>query len=272
MTKHVLLCADDFAGAAEDCAPIVELLEAGRLSAVSCFATTPVWRHAGAMLRRVARPPLLGLHFNLTKRFGRPAQSLAEWIARGVTRRFDRRSVRLALETQFAEFAAVIGRQPDFLDGHEHVHALPGIREVVHEFVTEVREHWPLKVRALSPPFGRTDAAFKRWVIQRLAAGAERAAGADSGRWLNRAFAGDYSLRPGAPFAELLEDWLRSAPQGGLIMCHPGNADAARRLELDTLRAPAFGEILARHGISLDPWADGFFQNERLTLQKTGTE
>jgi hypothetical protein len=152
------------------------------------------------------------------------------------------------------------------------VHVLPQIRAVVQEFATTLRHNHPVQVRCVSPPFGRTDAPAKRWLIQRLAAlGVQPHV--ESAVRLNTAFAGDYSLRPEAAYPELFADWLASAPDGGLIMCHPGEdrSGAAHGRERKFLQSAQLPERLAEQGVRLGQRTDRFSCGMGLTLQYTGT-
>jgi hypothetical protein len=50
----------------------------------------------------------------------------------------------------------------------------------------------------------------------------------------NPGFAGAYAFRAGADYAKLFAKFLDHLPDGGVIMCHPGEADAELR-RLDSL-------------------------------------
>lgn len=273
--REVVLCADDFAQDEAVNAAVLRLVESDRLSAVSCFTDAPSWNRAGSELRARGERVFLGLHFNLTRPFGCGERPLAEWIVRGLVGRIDARGVRAHLERQFDAFVAVIGRPPDFIDGHQHVHALPVIRSVVNDFVATLRQNCSVRVRAVSPAFGRTDAPFKRWVIQRLAR-ARPSPLAAAAAPLNAGFGGDYSLRRWADYEHLFADWLAQAPDGGLIMCHPAlgpvrAAETAGQREYRFLASGRCRGLLAAYGCKLARRPDRFGAAERLTLESTGT-
>jgi chitin disaccharide deacetylase len=135
--KRVVLCADDFASDEAGSAAILRLVDAGRVSAVSCFTDSPQWPSLGRTLRERGSRVSVGLHFNLTEPFGRGERPLMQWIARALSATIDHAAVRAHLRRQVDEFSRIVGRLPDFIDGHEHVHALPGIRTVVHECAAE---------------------------------------------------------------------------------------------------------------------------------------
>lgn len=247
--RRIFVCADDFAQDEARCRPILGLVEEHVLSAVSCFTEAPLWRSFGLELDDRAERIYLGLHLNLTEPFSLGHRPLSEWIARSLTGTVDTVPVRAHVQRQLDAFVDVIGRLPDFIDGHQHVHALPAIRTVVQDVVTAL-EPCSVRIRRLVPSFGRTDAPFKRSVIHRLATmGSD--AGTDSRFYLNTAFAGDYSMRAAAGYGALFADWLAVAPDGGLIMCHPGQNTAAARSEEAFLRSRRYLDLFSQLGIEL---------------------
>jgi chitin disaccharide deacetylase len=266
--EEIIVCADDFALDERVNAGILRLVEIGRLSAVSCFTDAPSWRECGVEFRGLARRVYVGLHFNLTQPFGQGERSLPYWIASCSSRTVDVPGVRAHLQRQWDNFVAVVGRQPDFVDGHQHVHAFPIVRSLVHDFVAAVGHNDAVRIRAVSPSFGGTDAPFKRAVIHALANAGPQVT--DRGMFLNTGFAGDYSLSLDADFERLFAGWLAGAPDRGLIMCHPAlgpapGAATARVREYRFLASARFAELLAAHGRKLAHPPDRFGTAERLT-------
>lgn len=256
--KRIIVCADDFAQDPPTSDAILRLVDADRLSAVSCFTDASIWPRFGRRLAEHAGTTLLGLHFNLTRPFGHGERTLGEWIARALVGAIDTTKVRAHLERQLEAFTRIVGKRPDFIDGHQHVHAFPAVRSVVEDVAAALARDGYVGIRRVSPSFGRTDAPLKRWVIRRLAA--TRAAGVGgngASHGMNSAFAGDYSLRAEADYAVLFSDWLDHAPDRGLIMCHPGPGSAAARREYDFLLSAGFRERLSSKGLRLLARADG---------------
>lgn len=222
MTKSIVLCADDFAFSAAVSDGVLGLVRAGRLSAVSCMTDAPLWPEVAPQLRDVATDVALGVHFNLIEPFGHGERPLPVWIARALVGAIDTAAVRAHLRRQIERFADAVGRLPDFVDGHQHVHAFPRIRVVVEQEVAALQPRRDVRIRAVDRFFGHTDAPVKRRVIRWLA----RTGGSalDPALRMNTAFGGDYSLTLKADYATLFAEWLRSAPDGALLMCHPAAA------------------------------------------------
>jgi predicted glycoside hydrolase/deacetylase ChbG (UPF0249 family) len=253
--KSIILCADDFAQDRAVSAAILDLADAGRLSAVSCFTDSPLWAALGPQLAKHSSRLLLGVHFNLTHELGFGERPLAYWIAGALLGSLDSARLRETLQRQIDRFVAIAGAYPDFIDGHHHVHAFPQIRDVVRSTVEATGKHGAARIRDVSRPVGRTDAPVKRTVIKTLARlGGGHVLRRD--RVLNTAFAGDYSLSPRARYDELFADWLRQSPDGGLIMCHPrcgseDRADLAGQEEYAFLMSRAFPDLLAHSHCAL---------------------
>ena len=131
--KPILLCADDFAQSRAISAGILALARAGHVSAVSCFTDSPLWPELGRELTDARKDLLIGLHFNLTFPFGFGERPLWHWMIRSIANRLDATALRAALARQLTSFIEVAGRRPDYIDGHQHVHAFPHIRDLVAE-------------------------------------------------------------------------------------------------------------------------------------------
>ena len=92
------------------------------------------------MLARSRAPLELGLHFNLSE--GAPLSAalralwptlpgLARLLALAHLRRLPLAAIGAEFRAQVDAFAEALGRKPAFVDGHQHVHALPGVRRIV---------------------------------------------------------------------------------------------------------------------------------------------
>lgn len=262
--RVVALCADDFGLGDTIDAGIVELAQRGRLNAVSCLVTTPAWHERAARLRDVPSGVQRGLHFNLSE--GAPASAALrrEWpalprlprllLAAGL-RRLPLAAVAQEWQAQWERFVAATGREPAFVDGHQHVHHLPGVREIVLDAATAAGIAVRNTGRIFGPGFG-----LKRLIIRRSGGRALERRLQHRGLAHNAALAGVYDFAP-RDYAALMRTWLAAAPaEGLLLLCHPagegpaapGDAIAAARCrEFRYLRSEAFAADLAAAGITL---------------------
>ena len=132
-TRGITLCADDYALHPLVDEAVVLLAQAGRLSATSCMSTAPRWREAAPQLLPLRGRIQLGLHFNLTEGHGgaHAAHSLGQVLTAAYTRRLPASALQDAWRAQLDAFEDAIGSAPDFIDGHQHVHQLPGVRRAL---------------------------------------------------------------------------------------------------------------------------------------------
>jgi predicted glycoside hydrolase/deacetylase ChbG (UPF0249 family) len=244
--KRLILCADDYALAPGVSRAIRELVEAGRLNATSVMAPGAELGVEAQRLLAVARPGLqIGLHVTLTGGLASltapvlPAFSpgIPPLMARSFLRLINRSVFAGEIEAQFAAFTRAFGRPPDFVDGHQHAHLLPGIRDLV---VAAAQRHAPRAwLRQCSGPHGAGE-GLKGRVIAALSSGLARDAAA-AGLPTNPAFSGAYDFRRAATFAEIFPRFLGGMPDGGLVMVHPGHVDEALK-RVDPVHAPREAE------------------------------
>lgn len=267
--KRVILCADDYGIAPGVSQAIRQLVGEGRLNATSVMTVFPgLAEEAVALLEACGdRAVSVGLHVTLTGAFapltmagwGSTFPNLKELVADALLRRLDLAAVEREVEAQFLAFAAAFGRPPDHVDGHQHVHVLPGVRRVV---IAATRRHAPAAwMRNVTPagaalggldPKARLIGAFGLGFARDVA----RAGLTSSGR-----FAGAYDFGSDADFAGLVARFLKGAPEGGVVMVHPGRVDETlcgrdplttqREAELAVLAGPSMPKILAEAGARL---------------------
>jgi len=257
--KPIILCADDYGVSPSVGAGIRELVAARRLSAVSCLSTAPTWPEEAVLLKPLRAQIDVGLHFNLTLGFGHSAPSLMRWIGCSLTGHIGHAAVERELKQQLDRFESAWGEPPDFIDGHQHVHIFPGIRDHLFRLLADRypagRRPW---IRRVNPVLTGHDAPIKALVLKLLSCGFSKNA-RQAGLALNSGFAGLYSLSEKADFPTMMSGWLRWAQPGTLLMCHPGicsepdpeGIGPTREREFHYLRGKEFGEALNREGIVL---------------------
>ncbi len=260
MTKRIVVCGDDFGMNADIDEGMIALAAMGRLSAVSCLAQGPTL--AANAPRLAGLDADIGLHINFTEAMdasdaGLP--SLSRLILRAYARRLDPAWVDQRLARQFDAFEAAFGRAPDYVDGHQHVHQLPIIRE---RLVRLLKQRYGASmpwVRQTSPGMLSgipLKESIKARIIGALGAGEFGRQAGQAGLRTNRRLLGVYGFEGGRRrYADLLQNWLFNARDGDLLMCHPakdcqeGSAMARqRRAEYDVLASPKLGDWLAANG------------------------
>lgn len=243
----IILSADDYALNAEVDKAIVDLIGRGLLTAASCLVLSPRWPQAAKLLGADIRSRAdIGLHLDFTE-FAQPARHrLPALITRAMTRTLPHRQLRDSIEVQLDRFEQGMGDAPDYIDGHQHVHQLPQIREAL--FAALGRRYggnapW---IRLANPP-GKTpkETMIRLLGARKLAAKARKAGLPCSGRLLG---VYGFDLDEQA-YSRRLSQWLgqavRLAPQTCALMCHP--ATSARQAEdpIGQARVREY-EVLAR--------------------------
>ena len=266
--RVVAFCADDVGlvdGVAES---VAALAAAGRVNAASCVTTAAGWRSAAAVLRIASAPLALGLHFNLSEGAPLAPEMRTTWpafpglgrvLASAAIGTLPVAAIAVEFRAQADAFADALGRAPEFVDGHQHVHALPGVRDAVLDAICA----WPdvPAVRNTAHVCGPA-AALKRRVIEASGGRALERALVARGLAHNAVLLGAYDFTA-TDYRSLVQRWLAAAPrEGGLLFCHPGPdmagdaIGAARRREADYLGSAAFADDLAGAGVTIGPaWA-----------------
>ena len=272
--SRIWLCADDYGISPGVNAAIRELIERGRLNATSVMTAAPHIdaKEASALNRLNAggKRAALGLHVTLTAPFQPLSKNFAPLVnghflqlnsmmRAAVTRRLNRDRLMSEIATQVQAFVAAFGRPPDFIDGHQHIHLFPQVRDAVLKVATEMAP------RAWVRQCGRARSARrlkgrKELLLDILSVSFRRKA-----RWagvaVNPAFAGAYDFGGKTAFANIFPRFIAGLPDGGLIMCHPGFVDAElkrldpltgqREREFAYFNSEDFPGTLAEYGAAL---------------------
>ncbi|MBS0293683.1 MAG: ChbG/HpnK family deacetylase [Proteobacteria bacterium] len=258
----LILCADDYALHPLVDEAVLRLADAGRLSATSCMTTAPRWRAAAPQLKAL-RPRLqVGLHFNLTEGHGgaHGARTLGRVLAAAYARRLSATELRDAWRAQLDAFEDAMGAAPDYVDGHQHVHQLPGVRQAM---LAELQARYAGRampwVRS-TVPAGRLWRDPKAAVIALLGGWSCTQLLARAGLPMNRGFGGVYGFdAPDATaYGAHMRAWLAQMGEGGLLMCHPAAAEVPgdaigrqRPVEFAYLMSDAFAQDLRQRGCRL---------------------
>lgn len=249
------LCADDYAISAGVDDGILSLAEAGRITAFSCMTASPRWREAAGRIRPLFGKADIGLHFTLTQLspLG-PMPSLAPdgrfpelgtLYVRAVARRLALGEIEAEFVRQIDAFAEAAGRLPDFLDGHHHVHQLPGVRDIVaRAWKARVPTGWLRNTATAPVQILSRSVAMPRAALLAMFGSAARRTWRAAGIPTNTDFFGVRNFDEREPYRALMQRYLKGAKPGLLIMCHPGKPEADDTLaNIDYVTGARTGEF-----------------------------
>jgi chitin disaccharide deacetylase len=265
VSRRLAIGVDDFGQHEGINRATIGLADLGRLNAVSCLVGGPAWASGRMLLRGLDRERTdIGLHLDLTQfPLGRNApMRLPALIARAYLGALPRVPLRAEIAAQLDAFEAALGRAPDFVDGHQHVHQLPRVREMLLDVMHArggVGRAW---LRNTCGPESVARAHGKPRLIETLGAHALSRLARARGHAQNRHLLGVWSFDgDAAAYRQHLAAWVREAVDGDLLMCHPSlpcsePSDAilaARCAEWAVLSSDEFAALLAREGIVPTP-------------------
>jgi len=275
--RGIILSADDYAIAPGVSRAICALAWRGRLSATSCMTVSRFWPEHAGWLRPFADNVDVGLHLTLTDQ--EPLRPLPQTAASGrfpslatlmlwaFSRRLRAEEIRAELERQIDAFETAMGRRPAFLDGHQHVHQLPVIRDVVIALWKERYAGAGVGIRVCDEPLAAIRArrchVAAASAISLLGRGLRRAV-VKHRVLANQGFSGAHDFRLRRPYRALFAKFVENTGSRPLVMCHPGIADAdlaaadrvttPREAEYAYFMSGEFAADLDRLGLRLVRW------------------
>ncbi len=250
--RRIWLCADDYGISHSVNAAIRDLVLRGRINATSAMVVAPTFQRSEALslaiLNAGTQRVAIGLHVTLTAPFRplsegyRPVRKgaflpLTSTLRAAMLRLLNPEKIAVEVAAQIKAFEAAFGKPPDFIDGHQHVHLFPQIRDAVLNVAKDrAPDAW---VRQCGHPGRSKDRTRDRkaWLLDYLSRGFRKRA-KRLGVKVNPAFAGTYDFNASPDFAALFPAFLEDLPDGSVVMCHPGFVDdELKRLDpLTTLR------------------------------------
>lgn len=271
--RPVIINVDDLGLSTAVNDAVIHLAELGRIGASSYMVGGTI---TDSDINRLNQLNVdIGLHLDLTGIFSSALRgSLKSIIVASYLRRFNPMQVGDVIKQQLDGFEERFNRAPIFIDGHQHIHQFPVIREglikeLTNRYSDEIAKDM-LSARATTPLINDV----KSWIIYILGGYAWRKSCQHHQILTNDKFGGVYGFDADRQqLAMLWEKWLQSAPchtanvSPTLIMCHPAIPDSgsdswqdeikgAREIEYEWLISEDFEELLAQYEVKLMRWSD----------------
>lgn len=219
--KKLLINADDFAQSAAIDAAIINLANRNLISSTSALVLSPRWPQSAKLV--ASSPIQVGLHLDLTSDFTKPHgcyYPLPKLIFLAYTRQLNIQALEKAIELQWDAFVNALGRPPDFIDGHQHVHQLPMVRDALLSMI--VKKSWGLQSKnwLRNCQIARFR-GVKASIISILGAQSFRQKAQQLGINSNSDFAGVYNFDTNTNLKIKWANWLNNLHgQTPLMMCH----------------------------------------------------
>lgn len=227
--KSLILCADDYGQNYAISDGILHLIKLKRLNATSCLTNGLHWAKSAKALQEFQDQVDIGLHFNLTHGEAITLEAreyflpLSKLMIKAFTRQIKQLIIENELRAQLDMFAKELGRLPDFIDGHQHIHHLPIIRDALLKVYQEYYPYRQAYIRAASnPSWYKNFTSFKGSVIALTGALQLRRQMQALEIPHNTTFSGIYDFSPSAHYPELFRRFVSVSQSDGIIMCHPG--------------------------------------------------
>ncbi|HAJ70830.1 MAG TPA: hypothetical protein DCO68_01985 [Methylophilaceae bacterium] len=267
--RQLIVCADDFAQSEEIDSAIVALIEKNRLSATSCLTLSPRWLEASKRITpEIRSKAAIGLHLDFTQ-YAQPKRGLPKLIMCTYLRLLSTQKIKATIHSQLDAFEQALNTPPDYIDGHQHVHQLPQIRDALVEILCQ---RYPQKkpwLRIAKPPM---QDGIKAVVIGLLGSHALAAQAERRQIQHSQTLLGVYGFKGNLDqYQHKLNQWLaqmhhQTFARSFVLMCHPGlmrpdthqqdahHEDAiyqAREIEYQALSSAHFLTLLQQHNIQL---------------------
>ncbi len=270
--SKVWLVADDYGLSPAVSHGIRQLIAAGRISGTGCMTVFPEWHDEAGLLTTCPgqAEACIGLHMTLTD-FAPLSGSvmlapsgkmppLKRLIRQVNTRSAIAGHIHAELDAQLEAFITAMGHAPHYLDGHQHVHYLPPVRQWLKDkaafFAAQGTMPWLRGAPSLALAKGLSMKAKVAFACG-LALGFD-ASMADAGYTVAGPLCGFYNWNDGKDFARAMKVLAPKLKDGSVVMCHPGEIDDclksrdilvdARKIELECLMAQSFFPLYKKSG------------------------
>lgn len=254
-TRRLNIIADDYGLSPGISSAIRELISQGRITGTGCMTLFPEWLEEARALRKLRSGSKadIGLHLTLTDftplSGGKDAKRLPPLrglLGASLLGSLDQAMIEAELDAQLESFVDGMGRLPDFIDGHQHVHFLPAVRRWFetrwHRLEYGGRLPW---LRGAPSLRLAPDNAMKAKIafVRVIAAGFDQRM-KSIGFPVRGPLTGFYDWKRPEKFEGIISQLDNGFPEETVLMCHPGWIDQTLASR-DTLVAARQAEFQA---------------------------
>lgn len=219
INKKITLCADDYGQNIAVSRGILELVQRGIISAVSCLVNREDFNFYAERIKPFLPKIDIGLHFNLTDNY-----KLILLLVKSKLHLLKRVEMEVEFNQQLNRFIQIMGREPDFIDGHQHVHQLPVICDAIFNVCNKRLGGKIPYIRYVNyEKFSRLPAArLKSLAIKLITDLRFKSKLKNLKIPYNRSFSGIYDFKNSYKYNKIFPQFLSVIQNNGIIMCHAG--------------------------------------------------
>lgn len=257
---RIIVCADDFALSPAVSRAILDLIGKKSITATSCMTSMPEWPDLAKNLSQYKEAADIGLHFTLTGGAGLP--DFGDFMRRAYLGRIDLRDVGHRLNNQLDLFEKSIDRAPDYIDGHQYVHQLPGVRDVLIRIIQERYPAGRIYVRQAEekiPLILKRGIACMRALSFCIPGKGLKEKLIKAGIPTNSGFCGIYDFDEKTDYPKIFQKFIKGVTDNTILVTHPGKVDGVlksrdtltyqREREYAFLESADFCDLMKQSGI-----------------------
>ena len=271
---HLSICADDFGITENVSSAIIKLIKKKRITETSCIVISNSFKNDLKTLISYQNKIGIGLHLTLTdfKAFNRlksltinnEMPSFNKLLKSSIIKKIVPKEIEKEINFQIDVFENSLGFLPNFIDGHQHVHQLPIVRDCL---IKVIKERYSENLPWIRNSYDEIFKILKRNVsiLKAISIGL-------FGKKLkmtvktnhiksNDGFSGIYSFSNKISYENLFKKFILDIKNNHLLMVHPGHSDeklskidpvtTSRDIEYEFLSSDNFLNLLNKNNIVL---------------------
>ena len=232
------ICADDFGITHNVNKGIIKLISKKRLTEISCIVLTENFKRDAKKIKTFKNKVGIGLHLTLTdfkplsKKYSLKVNgnmpSNKSLLYKCMLKRIDKKQIFNEIDLQIQNFKKYLGFDPNFIDGHHHVHQFPLIKECLIDVIKKrklVKKIWVRNTDdEVSKIINRNVSILKTLIISFFGKKFKHLVKKNSIK-TNNGFSGIYNFSSKVNFDEIFSKFIKHSGNKHVLMVHPGYSD-----------------------------------------------
>ena len=229
MNFNRLIIADDFGFNHDNDKAMLDLCNASQIDGVSLFPKYISDEHVNSLLvLRASKNIKIGLHFNLTMDDNKKnLVNVQKLLIQSFFGFIDKKLIAKEFDEQLNTFKDKFNCYPDFIDGHEHVHAFPIIGKIIYAKLNKLgygglvryvgSRSIDILLRSIKYHF------FFKFLTLEIISVNQQMELCKNNLMFNKKFDGLLPRNPSTKISNILNEiYSKKNLDSTLIMCHPG--------------------------------------------------